>query len=84
MPTRKITDEELENYRLLPFGKKHAVRILIEQLKPGENQLISRMDFNWKGQTPNRFCNQIAKTSKKRFIMHKLPDDTGWVVRRIA
>ena len=83
MPTQKITREEAEKLRLLPFGKKHPIRILIEELKPGELLRISRQDFNWKNRTPNYFCNQITKHSRAKFKMHKIAGKIGWVVERL-
>jgi hypothetical protein len=84
MATKKITREEAEKIPLQPFGKKHPVRILIEELKPGELLRIDRQDFNWKRHTPNYFCNQIAKRGKAKFKMLKIKTKTGWVVERLA
>ncbi len=84
MPTKKVTREELANYRTLPFGKKHGVRLLIESLKPGEVCIISREDLAWKRTTPGRFCNEISKATRAKFRIEKIAGKVGWVVERIS
>jgi hypothetical protein len=83
MATRLITKEEAANIRLLPFGKKHPVRILLEELKPGQLLRIGREDFLWKGKTPSFFCHQISKAGKAKFRVLKEVGKTGWVVERV-
>ena len=83
MPTQKITREQAQRLLLLPFGKKHPVRLLIESLQPGELLEISRVDFNWKGKTPNFFCRQIEAGTKAKFKIDKIRGNTGWVVERL-
>ena len=82
MATRIINKEEAETLQLLPFGKKHSVRALIEQLKPGQMLHVDRTDFTWKRKTPNFFCRQISENSKARFKVYKAKGKTGWVVER--
>jgi hypothetical protein len=84
MNTEKITREQAAEMRLLPFGKKHPVRALIESLKPGELLHVSRSDFHWKRHTPNFFCRQISKSGKKKFAVLKKVDLSGWVIERLA
>ncbi len=83
MATQLIGQEEAEKLQLLPFGKKHPVRVMLEDLKRGQYLRISREDFNWKGKTPNYFCIRIAKVSKARFKIYKEAYRTGWVVKRV-
>ena len=83
MPTHLINKEEATGLRLLPFGKKHPVRILIENLKPGQMLRIGREDFLWKRKSPQFFCNQISKSTKARFQIFKEAGKAGWVVERI-
>ncbi|MBK5284078.1 MAG: hypothetical protein JJE25_01635, partial [Bacteroidia bacterium] len=40
-----LTEEEANQLGMRPFGKKHFVRILIEQLEPGQKLLVTRADF---------------------------------------
>jgi len=82
MPTKKITKEEAEKMQLLPFGRKHPVRVLINELELGEYLLVSRADFRWKNHTPNLFCRQLMRASKKRFRTWKKADGLGWVIQR--
>jgi len=83
MNTQLISDEEAAGLKLLPFGRKHAVRILIEQLQPGQKLNVARKDFMWKRKTPAIFCNEVAKSGKAKFRIWKKWDKTGWVVERI-
>jgi hypothetical protein len=83
MATGIISKEEAGAMRLLPFGKKHAVRILIEQLKPGQMLKVERGDFSWRGKNPNFFCRQVSKSTKAKFQVMKMPGNTGWVVERL-
>ncbi len=81
---KKITRAELEDMNRRPLGKKHAVRIAIEQLQPGEIITIDRTDFKWKGHTPKLICNQITKKTKVTFLVSWLADKSGWIVERVA
>lgn len=84
MATQFITEDDARLIRTLPFGKKHPVRILLEEMEPGQILRISRQDFNWKGKTPNLLCLQIAKRTKAKFKVRKEHGKTGWVVWRLA
>ena len=83
IPTKRLTKEEVEKITLLPFGKKHPVRVLLEQLPVGEFLNISRLDFNWRKQNPNYFITQIKKATGKKFTTYKNADRSGWVVERV-
>lgn len=84
MPTQIITTEQKEKLRLLPFGKKHPVAVLIEQLEIGQHLRISREDFKWKNKTPGLLCQREAKKTGKRFEILKEVANTGWVVTRVG
>lgn len=83
LPTKRLKKEDLAGMDVLPFGKKHPVRSLIEALEPEEVLRISRLDFNWHRQTPSRFCNEISKRTNKKFQIWKQTNRHGWVVQRI-
>jgi len=82
MKTKILSEADLVNVSLLPLGKKHPVRALLEVMETDQLLSISRQDFRWKRHTPNLFCKQISKRSAKRFEIWKLADQTGWVVKR--
>ena len=84
MPTQKITREQAANFKLLPFGKKHGVRIMIEEMEVGELLMISKADFRWKKSNPNRFCKPISKSTGARFTVKIIAGKVGWVVERIS
>ena len=84
MATKFKSKADAAHLRLLPFGKKHAVRALIEELQPGELLRIGSEEFLWKRKTPNYFCQQISKATKAKFKVYKEFGKTGWVIERIA
>ena len=79
---KKLTKEEAEALGMRPFGRKHFVRAMIEQMKPGEILQISRKDFAWHNQNPNRFINPLMKSTKKKFTITQTADRSGWIVAR--
>jgi hypothetical protein len=83
MATQLISKDEVDIIGLVPFGKKHAVRILIEDMKPGEMLHIEREDFNWKRKTPSSFCRKVSKNTGAKFRILKQHNKTGWVVGRV-
>jgi hypothetical protein len=83
MATQIISKEEAGAMPLLPFGRKHAVRILIEGLQPGQVLRIDRSDFTWKRKTPGIVCRVVSKATKAKFRVFKLPNNSGWVVERV-
>ena len=78
-----ITDEEANELGMRPFGKKHFVRVLIEQLEPGQKLLITRADFTWRKQNPNYFIIPLMKTTNKKFTISETHKRTGWIVVRV-
>lgn len=82
MPTQILTEEQKNAIRLLPMGKKHGVRIMIERMEVGQHLRISREDFKWKRKTPGMLCLAEAKRSGKDFLVMKEVGKTGWVVTR--
>ena len=83
MESRKITAEEAAKLKLTTFGKKHAVRVLLESLEPGEIAHISRADFRWKHYTPSIFLKELKERKKRKFIIMKEVNHAGWVVTRL-
>lgn len=81
---RKISKEEADKLGRRPFGKKHPVRVAIEDLKKGELLHITRSEFTWKKRTPLFFINQIKKSDPaKKFIIDETKNRLGWVVERL-
>ncbi|HLG33649.1 MAG TPA: hypothetical protein VI757_02115 [Bacteroidia bacterium] len=78
-----ITDEEASELGMRPFGKKHFVRVLIEQLQPGQRLYITRADFTWRKQNPNYFINPLMKTTSKKFTITETRTRSGWIVVRV-
>ena len=83
MPTQLINGEESKKLQLLPFGKKHSIRAMLEMMEPGQLLRISRDDFRWKRKTPNLFCLDIERKTGKKFRTFKERNTRGWVVERV-
>jgi hypothetical protein len=77
-----INDEEAGNLGMRPFGKKHFVQVLIEQMQPGEKLLITRADFKWRKHTPNILVRRVMKSTSKKFSVFDTNDRSGWIVKR--
>lgn len=77
-----LTDEEAKQFGMRPLGKKHFVRILIEQLEPGQKLLVTRADFLWNKKNPGIFTNALMKATSKKFIINETRTRTGWIVIR--
>ena len=77
-----LTDAEVKQLGTAPLGRKHPVRIWIEQLQAGENLYVKRIDFLWKRQTPSRFVNEIMRAGSKKFTLVKTRNKSGWIVTR--
>ena len=83
MKSRKITAEEAAQLSLVPFGKKHPVRILLESLENGEIAYISREEFRWKHHTPSFFLKELSKREARKFTIKNETGRGGWVVERV-
>ena len=77
---KKITRTALADINRRPLGKKHPVRLAIEQLQAGEIISIDRTDFTWKGHTPKLITNQISRRTGATFAVSWLSDKSGWIV----
>jgi hypothetical protein len=78
-----ISKQEAEALGSRPFGKKHFVRIRIEQMNKGETLLITRQDFTWRKQNPNYFIIPLMKSTSKKFTINETDDRSGWIVERV-
>jgi hypothetical protein len=79
---KKFNKEEA--MRLKPaVGRSTLVRAMVEQLEIGEALLITRDDWKAKD-APYRVVNYFAKKSGRKFKNGRMPDGTGWLVKRIA
>ena len=79
-----LNEDDLKKMRITPLGKKHPVRARIEALKENEIIKIFRSELKWKNRTPSYFCNQTRKLTNKTFLVYKLDDNKGWVVKRVS
>lgn len=80
---RLIDKEEFRKLGKRPIGKKHAVRVAIENLEKGEMLHITRIEFTWKKCTPMIFVNPITKATGKKFIVLETNNRQAWVVERV-
>jgi len=68
---------------LVNNGRTSKISALTQELKVGEGFVITRAD--WKGvNPPYRIINRVAKKTGRKFEKGRLPDDSGWGVKRIS
>ena len=84
MLVQLLSTEERENINIKRLGRQHYVRIRIDGLRVGESIRVSREAFNWKGQTPKRFCNEIQKKTTKKFVVYLETSNTHWIIDRLT
>jgi hypothetical protein len=80
---KKLSVEEAAELPLIKNGRETVVSAMLKQLKPGEALIITRADWKAKG-APYRIANAIARKTGRKFEKGRLPDGSGWVVKRVA
>lgn len=78
----KINPEDAAKLGLVPMGKQHPLRVMIDDMEKGEMLKVPRSEFTWKGQTPALFLRQVEKKGKKRFRLLKMRAEPGWIIER--
>lgn len=77
-----LTEEEAKKLGPRPFGKKHYVRVMLEQLEIGQILYVTRADFTWKKQNPNIFIKPLMKATGKKFEINETANKSGWIIKR--
>lgn len=80
---KKLTAEEASELNFSGRGRTTLVSAMVASLKVGEAVIITRADWKSKG-APYRVVNYLEKRTGRQFVKGRLPDGTGWAVKRIA
>jgi hypothetical protein len=80
---RVVKKEEAENTILAKAGRTSKISAMTSTLQVGEMLEIKTTD--WKGKKPPyNIINRLAKKTGRKFIKGRLPDGSGWGVKRVA
>ncbi len=80
---KKLTAEEAKDLTIVVHGRTSQVAAHIANLQIGEALIITRA--YWKGKRPPYgIVNRVSRKTSRKFIKGRLPDGTGWAVKRIA
>ena len=80
---RILKGEEAESLLIVRSGRISKVGAMASQLQVGEALEILKSD--WKGKhSPYNSINRLAKKTGRKFIKGRLPDGSGWGVKRVA
>ena len=77
-----LSVEEAKDILLTSSGRQTKVSAMASELKVGEALIINREDWKRK-KGPYAVINYLAKKTGRTFKKGRLPDGSGWVVKRI-
>ncbi len=80
---KKLTVEEAKDLVVAKTGRTTKISAMTEALKVGEAIIISPSDWNSK-KPPYTIINRVAKKTGRVFEKGRLPDGSGWGVKRIS
>lgn len=80
---QKIGKEEAKDMVSLKSGRETLVSAWIKQLAAGEALIVKRSE--WKTTyPPTRIARSISKKLGWTFDTGRLPDNTGWLIKRLS
>lgn len=80
---KKLAKHEADKIPLLKQGRKTALRGLLLTLEIGE--AIMMKNEEWKAKRlPYEIATRLMKSSTLRFEYGRLPDESGWLFRRVG
>ena len=79
---KKLTVEEASKLIPMKKGKHTWLYIELMQLKPGEGIIINRADWKTKT-TPYKTIRGAEGVLKMTFEYGRMPDGSGWLVKRV-
>ena len=78
-----ISKEQADSMLLLTGGRELAISGKLKSLAVGEALIIKRSE--WKARyAPMRITRRLEKTTTWRFRSGRLPDNSGWLIQRMA
>ncbi len=79
---KKLSKAEAEQMQTASRGRTTTVSAMAATLLPGEALIVSRDD--WKtNDAPYRVVNYLAKKTGRVFEKGRLPDGSGWLIKRL-
>lgn len=78
---RKLTEKEFESLTPITNGRETMVTAAVKQLAVGEGLVITRAEWKAK-EPPYKAINRIAKKYNRLFEKGRMPDGSGWAVKR--
>ncbi len=78
---KPISNEDFDNLPTQGRGRASNVFTWILNLKPGENILIEKKDWQRKRKLTT-IASYIGKRYQRKFKTKTMPDGSGWAVRR--
>lgn len=79
---RQLNHTELESLSALGKGRFTLIYAQIAALAPNTGLVIETSDFKTRG-TPYRIIKNVAKKTGRQFSYGRMPDGSGWFVKRI-
>ncbi len=80
---RELSNNEYANLTGLGKGKFTLLYFKISELLPGKGLLIEKSDWKTKG-APYRVAKNVAKNTGRKLDYGRMPDGSGWWVKRLA
>lgn len=80
---KKLSAEEGKDLMPVTNGRTTLVSAIVSNLLIGEVLIIARAD--WKGKKPPyQVVNRVAKKTGRTFEKGRMPDGSGWMVKRLS
>jgi hypothetical protein len=80
---KKLTVEEAADITPIKRGRETEVSKALKQLKIGEGLVITHADWQTAG-SPYRVVQNVSKSLGRTFENGKMPDGSGWIVKRLS
>jgi hypothetical protein len=78
-----LSAEEAKDFFVVSSGRQTKVSAMASELKVGEVLIITRADWKRK-KPPYDVINYLAKKSGRKFLKGRMPDGSGWMVKRVS
>jgi hypothetical protein len=80
---KTLNSDQAKDINLASSGRTTKISAMIANLKVEEMLIIEKED--WRGKNPPyRIINRVAKKTGRVFQKGRLPDGSGWGVRRLS
>lgn len=80
---KRLSPEEVANLHPIKGGRHTWLHKELHMIELGAGLIIHNKDWNGK-RPPYEVIRRVAKKLSRKFEYGRLPDGTGWLVKRIA